>query len=61
MIIFNLVIHSDILNAQEVKETEGGLFGIDDLVLTIVAGCALAIINDWDNFERGLTGKRPKK
>lgn len=48
------------LDAQEIQETEGGLFGIDDLLLTVAAGCVLAIIDDWENFERGLTGKRPK-
>ena len=40
------------LNAQEVQEVEGGLFWI------ILGAIATACIADWDNFERGLTGRR---
>jgi hypothetical protein len=48
------------LNAREVKETEGGLFGLDDLAalaigLTLVA--ATEIIGDWEHFKDGLAGR----
>ena len=57
------------LNAMGVVEmakrglvrTDGGVFGIDDFLVAIAAGAVIAIINDWDNFERGLTGKPYKK
>jgi hypothetical protein len=34
----------------------GGIFGIDDLVIGILVGAAVQIMADWDNFERGLAG-----
>lgn len=48
------------LNTQEIKETEGGIFGIDDLAalaigLTLVA--ATEIIGDWEHFKDGLAGR----
>lgn len=49
------------LNELELKEVEGGLFGIDDLIIGIAIGSVLAVINDWDNFERGFTGKPYEK
>jgi len=39
------------LNAQEVQETEGGIIG------WIIAAVVTACIADWDNFERGLSGR----
>ncbi len=47
------------LNVQELKNTNGGLFGIDDFLVGVAVGAVLAIVNDWDNFEAGLTGKLP--
>ena len=49
------------LNCEELKEVDGGVFGVDDLLLCVAAGAVLAIINDWDNFERGLTGQAYKE
>jgi hypothetical protein len=49
------------LNAQEVQETEGGLFGWDDLVIGVLVGAAVQIMNDWENFEAGLNGRPPVK
>ena len=48
------------LNAREIRETEGGLFGLDDLAalaigLTLVA--ATEIIGDWEHFKDGLAGR----
>jgi len=43
------------------KKNDGGLFGIDDFLLAVAAGAVIAIVNDWDNFERGLSGKPYKK
>ena len=48
------------LNAQEIREVEGGLFGLDDLAalaigLTLVA--ATEIIGDWEHFKDGLAGR----
>ena len=41
------------LNAQEIKETDGGVLGIDDIIAGIIIGAAIAIINDCDNFTDG--------
>lgn len=49
------------LNEKELREVEGGIFGIDDLLIGITVGAVIAIINDWDNFERGFTGKPYQK
>jgi hypothetical protein len=39
------------LNAQEVQEVDGGLAWV------ILGAIATACIADWDNFERGLSGR----
>ncbi len=47
------------LNAQEIRETEGGLFGIDDLTVLaigLIIVAATAIVNDWDDFKTGISG-----
>lgn len=49
------------MNFLEMKKNDGGLFGIDDFLLAVAAGAVIAIVNDWDNFERGLSGKPYKK
>ncbi len=45
------------LDAKEMKKTNGGLgfLGVVGAGLLIAAGTA--IINDWDNFKRGLAGE----
>ena len=49
------------ITKNELREIDGGVFGIDDLILTIAAGAVIAVINDWDNFERGLSGQPYQK
>ena len=39
------------LNAQEVQEVEGGIIWV------ILGAIATAVVADWDNFERGLSGR----
>lgn len=36
------------LNAQEIKKTEGGIFGIDDGVIAVVALAITVFSTDWD-------------
>ena len=47
------------LNKNEISKTNGGIFGIDDFLVGVAVGAVIAIIDDWDNFEAGLTGKDP--
>ena len=49
------------LNAQEAVLIDGGLFGIDDLVIGVLVGAAVQIMADWENFEAGLNGNPPRK
>ncbi len=49
------------IQVVEMKEIDGGFFGVDDFLLAVAAGAVLAVINDWDNFERGLSGRPYKK
>jgi hypothetical protein len=39
------------LNAQEVQEVDGGFIWV------VLGAIATACVADWDNFERGLTGR----
>jgi hypothetical protein len=41
------------LNAQEIKEINGGIFGWDDVLVGLAIAAGAAIINDWDNFKKG--------
>jgi hypothetical protein len=47
------------LNIEETRKINGGFFGLDDLVIGIVVGAAIAVMNDWENFKAGLSGKLP--
>lgn len=49
------------IDKTDLMQVEGGLFGIDDFLVGVAVAAAVAIINDWDNFERGLTGQPYKK
>jgi len=49
------------LNEIELREVEGGFLGLDDFFIGITVGAVIAVINDWDNFERGFTGKPYQK
>jgi hypothetical protein len=40
------------LSAQEIQEVDGGIIG------WIAAAIVTACIADWDNFERGLSGRQ---
>lgn len=44
------------MSSQEVKEVDGGLFGIDDLIIGVLIGVAVQIMADWENFEAGISG-----
>jgi lactobin A/cerein 7B family class IIb bacteriocin len=50
------------LEKNELMEVEGGLLFWATVAAGILIGAAIAIINDWDNFERGITGEpyKPK-
>ena len=48
------------LEKSELMEVDGGVFGFDDFLVGIAIGTVLAIINDWDNFERGFKGQTYK-
>lgn len=41
------------LNAKELQEINGGVFGIDDVIIGLVVAAGAAIINDWDGFKAG--------
>ena len=49
------------MDAKAMEEANGGVFGIDDLIIGCAVAAFAAIVNDWDNFERGLTGRPYKK
>jgi len=42
------------MNTQEIKETDGGIFGLDDILIGIAIAAGAAIINDWDDFKKGV-------
>lgn len=41
------------LNAQEVKEVEGGVIGIDDVLLAVGAGLLISAIDHWSDIKKG--------
>ena len=41
------------LNAQEVKEVEGGVIGIDDVLLAVGAGLLISAIDLWSDIKKG--------
>ncbi|MCB0486082.1 MAG: hypothetical protein KDC47_07800 [Flavobacteriaceae bacterium] len=43
------------LDAREVRETDGGVFGLDDILVGLAIAAGAAIINDWDDFKDGLS------
>jgi len=49
------------ITKSELREIDGGFFGLDDFLVAVTAGAVIAVINDWDNFERGLSGKPYQK
>ncbi|MBX2897310.1 MAG: hypothetical protein KF763_17835 [Cyclobacteriaceae bacterium] len=49
------------LDSDECREINGGLFGIDDIIIGIVVGAAIEVMSDWDNFKAGLSGHPPVK
>ena len=44
------------LNAREIRETDGGLFGLDDMLIGITVAVVAGVIADWDNFKIGISG-----
>ena len=49
------------LSDHEINTIEGGIFGIDDVIVGVVVGAVVSIIRDWDNFKAGLFGDPPIK
>jgi lactobin A/cerein 7B family class IIb bacteriocin len=49
------------LSIAEMQEVEGGLGLIETIVAGLVIAAGAAIIDDWDNFKRGLNGAPPVK
>lgn len=45
------------LTPEEQQEINGGVFGLDDLLIGVAVGAAVQIMSDWDNFKRGLSGR----
>lgn len=45
------------LEKKELMAVEGGISFWQTVGAGILIGAALAIINDWDNFERGFNGE----
>jgi len=45
------------LERGELCEVNGGVIGWDDFLIGIAIGTFIAVINDWDNFERGFKGQ----
>jgi len=43
------------LTKDEIENINGGLFGIDDLILALVAGTILAVLDDLDGFADGVS------
>ncbi len=41
------------LDAQKIKEIDGGILGFDDILVGLSIAAGAAIINDWDNFKKG--------
>ena len=44
------------MNAKEIRATEGGFFGLDDLLIGVTLLVVGGIIDDWDNFKTGISG-----
>lgn len=49
------------IEQDNAKEINGGVLGLDDFIIGVAVGATLAIINDWDNLERGFTGRPYQK
>lgn len=45
------------LTKEELREVNGGVFGLDDLLIGVAVGACIQIMSDWDNFKRGLSGR----
>ncbi len=43
------------MNASEIKEIDGGVFGWDDILIGIAIAAGASIINDWDDFKDGFS------
>ena len=45
------------LSKQELLELDGGVFGLDDLLIGLAIAAGAQIMGDWDNFVAGLSGE----
>ncbi|SHM77545.1 hypothetical protein [Flavobacterium xanthum] len=41
------------LNAQEVQEVDGGVVGVDDVLLAVGIASAVLIIENWSDIKKG--------
>ena len=56
----NLEVHSygvAQMTTREMRTTNGGVLGLDDILVGIVVGACIQIISDWRSFEDGLMGR----
>ncbi|MBL4746441.1 MAG: hypothetical protein JKY08_08735 [Flavobacteriaceae bacterium] len=44
------------MGSKESKNINGGIFGIDDLIIGVTLLVVGAIITDWDGFKAGISG-----
>lgn len=49
------------LNTDEATKIDGGFPILGTIAAGLVIAAGTAVINDWDNFERGLTGQPYKE
>jgi hypothetical protein len=41
------------LNAQEIKEVDGGAFVVDDVVIALTVGFVLLAVDNWSDIKKG--------
>ena len=47
------------MNNQELITTDGGFFGLDDLVIGLTVAAFTVVVSDWENFKAGFNGAPP--
>lgn len=43
------------LSTEELTNVEGGILGLDDLVIGLTVAVVAGVIADWDNFKEGVS------
>lgn len=41
------------LNGQEVENTDGGVVGVDDVILAVGIAVVFSAVSDWSNIKKG--------